>query len=124
MRERCHAVSHDYYACLGQARYLVRAEMPRESEPPMFCFTHAKRMVRQGTVPQGVLYRQAPDGHGWVIVKESPRRGQQPRGCDVQAGDPGVVQGWAAEADGLAEGKAIMQISKAGMYRAEHAGQQ
>jgi len=79
MHERCHAVSHDYYACLGQARYLVRAEMPRESEPPMFCFTHAKRIVRQGTVPQGVLYKQAPDGHGWVIVKENPRRRRSPR---------------------------------------------
>jgi hypothetical protein len=92
MHERCHAVSHGYYACLGQARYLVRAEMPRESEPPMFCFTHAKRIVRQGTVPQGVLYRQAPDGHGWVIFKANPRRRRSRAGATCRQ----TPQVWAA----------------------------
>ena len=83
MHERCHAINHDYCACLGKARYLVRAERPRENEPSTLCFTHAKLRVRSGRVPQGVIYRHAPDGHGWVVVKERTRRRQPPRGGDV-----------------------------------------
>ena len=92
MHERCHAVSHVYFVCLGRARYLVRTERPKESEPPTLCFTHAKLLVRSGMVPQGVIYRHAPDGHGWVVVQKRTRRGRQPHGCDVQADDSGGAQ--------------------------------
>jgi hypothetical protein len=71
MYERCQAVSYDHYPCLGQARYLVRAERPGETERPTCCFTHAKRMVRTGLGPQGVIYKHAPDGHGWVVMRRT-----------------------------------------------------
>ncbi len=77
---RCEAWSYGHFSCFGTARYVVRATRPRETEPPTLCWRHAQVQVRTEAVPQGVLYRRAPDGHGWVVVPGSTGESSPPAG--------------------------------------------
>ena len=47
--------------CRREARYLVSAQLPRETEQPRLCLIHATGIVRNGTVPYGLMYADFSD---------------------------------------------------------------
>jgi hypothetical protein len=70
MQTRCDTLRCASVRCRREARYLVSAQRPRETEPPRLCLIHATGIVRNGMVPYGLLYGKVHDGPGWVVVHD------------------------------------------------------
>ena len=71
MQTRCVTVRCASVLCDSEARYIVSAQVPRETEHPRLCLLHATGIVRNGLVPHALLYGKAHDGQGWVVAYDA-----------------------------------------------------
>ena len=71
MQTRCDTLRCASVLCRREARYLVSAQLPRETEQPRLCLIHATGIVRNGMVPYGMMYGKVHEGQGWVVVHDA-----------------------------------------------------
>jgi len=71
MNTRWEALRCASVRCRREARYLVSAQIPRETEPPRLCLIHATGIIRNGMVPYGLMYGKVHEGQGWVVVHDA-----------------------------------------------------
>lgn len=71
MNTRWEALRCASIRCGREARYLVSAQVPRETEQPQLCLSHATDIFRNGMVPYGLIYGKVHEGQAWVVVVDA-----------------------------------------------------
>ena len=71
MQPRCVPLRCASVRCDSEARYIVSARVPRETEHPRLCLVHATDILRNGMVPHALMYGKADDGHGWMVAYDA-----------------------------------------------------